>query len=185
MTILLESICSLCSLYIQEYNEGNFKMNVVKTALMGYPGVGKSTILKLLSGRSEQDLKKAYDPTIGVDFLAMDLWNGLKACLWDLGGQSQFRSLWDSFLPGTGLICLVTDSTPENVQKCKDIVRKYKNYNGARLIALANKQDLPNSMKPEEIEKELGIKTIGMVATNMQTRRTLFNILQKAFTSYY
>ncbi|MHA1798432.1 MAG: ADP-ribosylation factor-like protein, partial [Candidatus Helarchaeota archaeon] len=118
-------------------------------------------------------------------FGTIDLIEGLKVSLWDLGGQSHFRSLWDSFLPGTGLICLVTDSTPENVAKSKEIVAKYKGYNGAKLIAIANKQDLPNSMNPSEVEKELGVKTIGMVAVDSATKRTLFNELQKAFTSYY
>ena len=160
-------------------------MNVVKTALMGYPGVGKSTIIKLLSGKSEQELQQPYDPTIGIDFGTVDLMEGLKVSLWDLGGQSHFRVLWDSFLQGTGLICLVTDSSPENVAKSKEIVDKYKKFNGAKLIALANKQDLPNSMSPKEIEKALGITTIGMVAIKSQTKRTLFKELQKAFTSYY
>lgn len=161
-------------------------MNVVKTALMGYPGVGKSTIIKMLCGKSENELKQPYDPTIGIDFGTIDLFdNQLKVSLWDLGGQSHFRKLWDSFLPGTGLICAVTDSTPENVAKTKEIVSKYKNYNGAKLIVIANKQDLPNSMPVKDIEKELGVKTIGMVAVNLNEKRTLYKELQNAFTSYY
>ncbi len=159
--------------------------NVVKTALMGFPGVGKSTIIKNLTGKPENELTKAYDPTIGIDFGTIDLFNNqLKVSLWDLGGQSHFRKLWDSFLPGTGLICAVTDSSPENVKKTKEIVDKYKNYNGAKVIVIANKQDLPNSMSVEEIEKELGVKTIGMVAVDTAKRRTLFNELQNAFTTY-
>jgi len=160
-------------------------MNVVKTALLGYPGVGKSTIIKMLSGKSERELKQEYQPTIGIDFGTIDLFdNQLKVSLWDLGGQSHFRRLWDSFLQGTGLICAVTDSTPENVEKTKEIIAKYKNYNGAKVIVIANKQDLPNSMPAKEIEKELGVKTIGMVAVDSAKKRTLYNELQNAFTSY-
>ena len=161
-------------------------MNVVKTALMGYPGVGKSTIIKMLCGKSESELRQSYEPTIGIDFGTIDLFdNQLKVSLWDLGGQSHFRKLWDSFLPGTGLICAVTDSTPENVEQTKEIIAKYKNYNDAKVIVIANKQDLPNSMPVKDIEKELGVKTIGMVAVDSGKKRTLYNELQNAFTSYY
>ncbi|MHC1590627.1 MAG: ADP-ribosylation factor-like protein [Candidatus Helarchaeales archaeon] len=152
---------------------------VIKASIMGHPGVGKSTLMKLLKGASEQELKQPHSPTVGIDFATVEVQNDLKLSMHDLGGQEQFRFLWDSFIPGTKVLCFITDSTPSNVAQTKKLVEKYKSYNGAKVIAVANKQDLPEALSPEEIQARLGIKTVGMVAIDPSNRRVLFEELQK------
>lgn len=152
---------------------------VVKAAIMGHPGVGKSTLVKLMEGSSKEDLVKARTPTIGIDFGAFNLEQDIKLSVHDLGGQVQFQFLWDSFIPGTKLFCFITDSTPSNVAQTRSLIHKYRGYNGAKALAIANKQDLPNAMNPSEIQRELGVKTIGMVAIDPQNKDVLFKELQK------
>ncbi|MHA1143260.1 MAG: ADP-ribosylation factor-like protein [Candidatus Helarchaeota archaeon] len=152
---------------------------VVKASIMGHPGVGKSTLMKLLKGASEDELKRPHDPTVGIDFGTIQVQPDVKVSVHDLGGQEQFRFLWDSFLPGTKVMCFITDSTPANVAQTKALVNKYKSYNNAHVIAIANKQDLPGAMPPEVIQSHLGVKTIGMVAINPKNKQTLFKELQK------
>ena len=91
---------------------------------MGLPGVGKSTLIKLLTG---QQIPSDYVPTVALDFGDTQI-GDYKVSLWDLGGQDQFRFMWDSFLPGTNTILLVTDSTRSGVERTKEIVQKYSNY---------------------------------------------------------
>ena len=158
---------------------GLFMSKIIKAAIMGHPGVGKSTLVKLLEGASSQQLKQDHQPTIGIDFGTVNVSPDVKLSLHDLGGQDQFRFLWDSFLPGTKLMCFITDSTRENVAQTKALINKYKGYNGAQVLAIANKQDLPDAIAPGEIQKELGVKTIGMVAIDSQKKQLLFNELQK------
>ncbi|NVM01615.1 MAG: GTP-binding protein [Candidatus Helarchaeota archaeon] len=153
---------------------------IVKTALIGYPGVGKSTLVKLLSGK--KNLKTSYDPTIGLDFGSASLKDDFQLSLWDIAGQEQFEFLWDSFLRGSSLICVVTDSSTENVKKTKQILNKYKNYQGAKVIAIANKQDTEGAMDPKEIENYFGVETIGMVAVDQENKRMLFNQLTRIFS---
>ena len=153
---------------------------IVKTAVIGYPGVGKSTLVKLLSGKT--NLNTEYNPTVGLDLGTATIGEDLHLSLWDLAGQDHFHFLWDSFLKGTALICVVTDSTPHNVQKTKEILKKYENYNGAKVIAIANKQDKQSAMDPKDIEKYFGVDTIGMVAIDQKNKRTLFNELKKCCT---
>ncbi len=153
---------------------------IVKTALIGYPGVGKSTLVKLLSGK--KNLNTSYDPTIGLDFGTASLKDDFQLSLWDIAGQEQFEFLWDSFLRGSSLICVVTDSSTENVKKTKQILNKYKNYQGAKVIAIANKQDTDGAMDPKEIERYFGVETIGMVAVDQDNKRALFNQLTRIFS---
>lgn len=146
---------------------------------MGLPGVGKSTLIKMLTG---QNIPRDYVPTVALDFGNTQI-GEYKVSLWDLGGQDQFRFMWDSFLPGTSTILLVTDSTRQGVQKTKELVNKYSHFNGNKLIVLANKQDLPGALSPSEVESELGAETHGVVAVDVNSKQNLFKLLENQFSS--
>jgi len=152
---------------------------VKKVSIMGLPGVGKSTLIKMLTG---QTIPNDYVPTVALDFADAHIGN-YKVSLWDLGGQDQFRFMWDSFLPGTSTILLVTDSTMEGVQKTKSMVQKYSNFNGAQLLVIANKQDIPGALSPSEVESYLGAETHGLVAVDSQSKHYLFKLLEQKFSS--
>ena len=146
---------------------------------MGLPGVGKSTLIKMLTG---QQIPRDYIPTVALDF-GDALIGEYKVSLWDLGGQDQFRFMWDSFLPGTNTILLVTDSSIENVQKTRELVEKYSNFNGTKLLVIANKQDLPGALSPSEVESIVGATTHGLVAIDSVSKQALFKILEQQFSS--
>ncbi|MHA1131888.1 MAG: ADP-ribosylation factor-like protein [Candidatus Helarchaeota archaeon] len=151
---------------------------IKKVAVMGLPNVGKSTLVKMLSGkRVPQD----YVPTVAIDFGDTQI-GDCKVCLWDLGGQEQFRFMYDSFLPGTNTILVVTDSTIHGVQQTKPLIDKYKNA-VQNFIIIANKQDLPGALSPTEVESILGVETHGLVAVNPNNKQLLFKILEKHFSS--
>ncbi|HUX98011.1 MAG TPA: ADP-ribosylation factor-like protein [Candidatus Deferrimicrobium sp.] len=152
---------------------------VKKVSVMGLPGVGKSSLIKLLS---DQSVPHEYVPTVGIDFGDTKIGN-FKVSLWDLGGQDQFRFMWDSFVPGSSTILLVTDSTIAGVQKTKELVAKYSNFKGAKLLVIANKQDLPGALSPSEVESILGAETHGLVALNANSKSYLFKVLQQQFSS--
>lgn len=149
-------------------------MHVNKIAFIGAPMVGKTTLIKLLTGES---MPKEYQPTIGLDFGKIVLGDH-EFSLWDLAGQEQFVFLWEMFLKGTELIFAVTDSTPKNVRLTKEIIEKTKTCS-QKLICIANKQDLPGAMKPEQIEKQLKVETYGVTALDPQYRAMLELILQQ------
>ncbi|MHA1149543.1 MAG: ADP-ribosylation factor-like protein [Promethearchaeota archaeon] len=146
-----------------------------KICLLGDSNVGKSTLLSLLQGK---DLNGERKPTIGLEIENSHL-NGKKCAIWDLGGQERFKMMWQDFLRGAGLTVVVTDSTEENVQKTKNIVDRFFKHFSARVIAIANKQDLPGALSAKQVEEKLGgIKTYGMTALRPELRARMQQILE-------
>ncbi|GAH01011.1 unnamed protein product, partial [marine sediment metagenome] len=98
--------------------------------------------------------------------------------LWDFAGQDQFDFLWEKFIRGSDAVLLMTDSTLENLEKSKYfflLVNKEVPY--ARLAVIANKQDLPEAMKVEDIERLMGTKTYSFIAIDPNNRPKMIRII--------
>lgn len=153
---------------------------LLKLSLIGFSGVGKTTILKLIR---EEELPKEHIPTIGVGIKGVKgamIGNTQLVC-WDLAGQERFKMTWDKFIKASSLIVIVTDSTLENVVKSRFFVRLVKEEEPeANIVALANKQDLPNALPPEKVEEILGVKTYGFVAIDPMNKSKFFEIVRNA-----
>ena len=161
----------------------------IKVSIIGTGGVGKTTLLHLICGK-EIDLE--YIPTINVDITSyngeeLDIHRSI--VLWDFAGQSNYRSLWKSLLDSTDIALLVLDSSFENVNYSKDIIRDILDvyYKDVLVIGIANKQDLPNRLTPKfcerilsEAERNPPIKVHGMIAINSVYREKIHAILREA-----
>ncbi|TXT59498.1 MAG: Small GTP-binding domain protein [Promethearchaeota archaeon] len=146
-----------------------------KICMLGEGGVGKTSLVSLLQGK---EILKKRDPTVGLEIDDTMLNGCSKVAIWDLGGQERFRFLWKDFLKGSGLSVLVTDSTEENVKKTKEIYERFSNHIGSKVIAIANKQDLPGALSAEDVQKKLGIKTYEMCALRKELQSKLKKILE-------
>lgn len=104
--------------------------------------------------------------------------SGSKVNIWDFGGQERFKFMWQDFLKGAGLAILVCDSTEDSIEKTKEIYRKFSRYIGSKIIAIANKQDLPGALSAEQVEEKLGIPTYGMSAIRVDLRGRIKRILE-------
>ena len=161
----------------------------IKVSIIGTGGVGKTTLLHLICGK---DIDLEYIPTINV---AITSYNGEELdinrsiVLWDFAGQSNYRSLWKSLLDSTDIALLVLDSSFENVNYSKNIIRDILDvyYKDVLVVGIANKQDLPNRLTPKfcerilsEAERNPPIKVHGMIAINSVYREKIHAILREA-----
>jgi small GTP-binding protein len=154
-------------------------VTMVKVAILGYAGVGKTTTLHLLRGET---LPLVHDPTIGVSIKKLpDEVQNANIVLWDLAGQSRFSILWAKMIANAQVVIIVTDSTLENVLRSKKLVSLVtEEVPEAKMIGIANKQDLPTALTPERVGQILGIPTYELVAIDISYRDRLIQIIRKA-----
>ena len=86
--------------------------------------------------------------------------------------------MWQDFLRGAGLAVLVCDSTKDNIEKTKEIFNKFSRYMNTKIIAIANKQDLPDALSAKKVQKKLGIPTYGMSAIRFDLRDRIREIFE-------
>ena len=145
-----------------------------KISLVGFSGVGKTTITKLIKA---EEIPMQHIPTITGDIATIKI-GKLHFHLWDFAGQEQFSYLWNNFIKGSDAVLLVTDSSLENVEKSKfflELIKEQAPHSHTAVIA--NKQDLKDSIKPPQIEKVLGLKTYSMIAKDDGNRDKMIQII--------
>ena len=142
----------------------------IKISLVGFGGVGKTTILKLLK---EQELPTTHNPTILADITQYNL-NGIHFNFWDFAGQVAYKNVWPKLINKSDLVIVVTDSSQKNVSLSKfflDLILNIVPY--SKKIIIANKQDTPNAIDVPRINQILGENTIPFVAIDPNYRSIL------------
>ncbi|MFW9831869.1 MAG: ADP-ribosylation factor-like protein [Candidatus Thorarchaeota archaeon] len=155
----------------------NVIVTMLKICLLGQGGVGKSTMLKLLTADS---IPGDYYPTIAVDIETLQgvRFGPYELAVWDFAGQDRFRSLWNYYLRNADAVLLITDSTLKNVLETRDILEIIrKNAPSSIVWAIGNKQDLPGALAPKLVQRILGVQAYGLVAIDPRYREVLYKII--------
>lgn len=167
---------------IAEMIEENLETVAVKVTFAGAGGVGKTTMVKLLA-KDERVLE--YNPTLLADVEQLRIRVGpFRVALFTVAGQPRYRKTWDIVGEATDIVVLVLNSDKTNLRNTKEkVLPKVRNLMPySRLVAIANKQDLPGVLSPSIIQEELGIPTYGMVAIQKEAKQRLLSILQHMIT---
>lgn len=135
---------------------GNKEMRIL---MLGLDAAGKTTILyKLKLGQSVTTI-----PTVGFNVETVTYKN-VKFNVWDVGGQDKIRPLWRHYYTGTqGLIFVVDCADRDRIDEARQELHRIINDREMRdaiILIFANKQDLPEAMKPHEIQEKLGLTRI-------------------------
>ncbi|KAI9207586.1 CPS1 protein [Polychytrium aggregatum] len=131
----------------------------LRILMLGLDASGKTTILyKLKLGQSVTTI-----PTVGFNVESVTYKN-VKFNVWDVGGQDKIRPLWRHYYNGTqGLIFVVDSADRDRIDEARvELFRIITDpeMEGVTLLVLANKQDLPGAMNPEELTEKLKLRTL-------------------------
>ncbi|KAK7113988.1 uncharacterized protein [Littorina saxatilis] len=128
-----------------------------RVLIVGLDGAGKTTILYKL----KLDKKVSTIPTFGFHTETVPSVKGVTFNLWDVGGQSEIRSLWHFYLQDIqGLVFVVDSIDRDRFAESREELHNLLTYTEARavpLLVLANKQDLPEATSVADIAEEMGI----------------------------
>jgi small GTP-binding protein len=144
----------------------------IKVLFMGYGGVGKTTMQKLLRG---DELPLVHDPTIGVD--VVNLTSNIN--LFDTAGQIGYLRLLPLYIKGSDLVVVVSDSSLQNALLTRKLVESLKEVSNAKFVLIANKQDLTTALVPERVAQIVGVSEyIGMLALDFKQREKLIGFIE-------
>jgi small GTP-binding protein len=131
------------------------------TALMvGLNDAGKTTILyRLLLGKTlvPHTTRGFNIETVPLDALNMDI------VVYDLGGDSDLRHIWSSFIDRADVIIFVVDSGDQaRMREAREALWELhsKMSNLVPVLVMCNKQDQPGAATPEETLVHLGLHSI-------------------------
>jgi small GTP-binding protein len=128
--------------------------------MLGLDAAGKTAVLyKLKLGEHVTTIS-----TIGFNVETIEH-KGFNLKVWDVGGEDRIRALWRHYFHNTrGLIFVVDSNDIGRVDEAREELHKLleeeEELRAAILLVYANKQDLPNAIKPMELGNKLRLNTI-------------------------
>jgi hypothetical protein len=131
---------------------GGVRAFVPKVLVTGPFHAGKTTFVHALSTRAVS--VERLGTTVALDHGHIDR-NGIAADIFGTPGQDRFDPILTQ-LGGSSLgVILVVDSTdPQTFSRAKTMIQKTRTF-GLPYVVAANKQDVKNALKPEEVRKKM------------------------------
>ena len=138
---------------------GSAAKEKLRFVMLGLDAAGKTTILhKLRLGEVVTTI-----PTIGFNVETV-VHKNITFVTWDVGGKDKIRPLWRHYYEGTSALIFVVDSHDHDRMSAQGTARDElarmlgeDELRGCPLLVLANKQDLPSSMRASRIAEVLGL----------------------------
>jgi ADP-ribosylation factor related protein 1 len=105
----------------------------------------------------------AIYPTVGLN-IAKITHSQVELTIWDLGGQVNLRSMWESYYSDAHAVIYLVDSSDQgrfkDVAKVVGDVTRAAKLDGVPILVLANKQDIGAAARPDELQQLLGLEAV-------------------------
>ena len=136
---------------------GGVKIYIPKILVTGPYNAGKSSFVKSISEKSvsvDRMALEKFPTTIAMDIGHIDH-NGFVADVFGTPGQERFDLMLDVLAKeAVGAFIMVDSTAPQTFARAKEMINKTQAEAIPKII-VANKQDLPNAMAPDEIRKTM------------------------------
>jgi len=169
---------SMKSMLFRVLRPGGIRIFIPKILVTGPFDAGKSTFVHALSTRAIS--VDRLGTTIAMDHGHVD-YKGFSADIFGTPGQERFDPII-KLLSGESMgVFLVVDSTnPSDFVRAKHMLDITKSY-GLPYVIIANKQDLPRALKPEEIREQFhlpeDVPVVAVVAKDKKGVYEAFEVL--------
>ncbi|MFA4957407.1 MAG: ATPase domain-containing protein [Candidatus Methanoperedens sp.] len=166
------------SMLFRVLRPGGIRIFIPKILVTGPFDAGKSTFVHALSTRAIS--VDRLGTTIAMDHGHLD-YKGFSADIFGTPGQERFDPII-KLLSGESMgVFLVVDSTnPSDFVRAKHMLDITKSY-GLPYVIIANKQDLPGALKPEEIREQFhlpeDVPVVAVVAKDKKGVYEAFEVL--------
>jgi tRNA modification GTPase len=153
---------------ISTYERGRLFREGARVCICGRPNVGKSSLLNALLGQERVIVTPVPGTTRDVIEEAINL-EGLPVVLWDTAGlretddqiEQMGVSLSRQYLEKADALIVVLDGSTELTQDDKVLLR---NVEAKKVLIAVNKDDLPQTLSPEDLSRFSDSRTIVRVS---------------------
>lgn len=127
-----------------------------RIVMLGLDNAGKTTVLyKLKLGEVVTTI-----PTIGFNVESV-VYNNISFTVWDVGGQTKIRPLWQHYFENSDAVVYVVDSAdPARLAESREELEYVLGDDRTRdavLLVFSNKMDQPGACSTAEVTDKLGL----------------------------
>ncbi|CAM9276451.1 unnamed protein product [Phaeothamnion confervicola] len=139
-----------------------FKKGHARILVIGLDNSGKTTLIHHVKPKKAETFE--VTPTVGFQMEEFEK-NRLRFTIFDMSGQSRYRTLWEHYYREADAVLFVLDST-DAIRMCVareelDQLLAHPDLQGpSPILFFANKMDLPGAMTPVQIMGALELERI-------------------------
>ena len=125
-------------------------------SIFGIDNAGKTCLLRSLSGNYSFDSV----PTVGLGQETF-MYEDIKLTVYDLGGSSKFRNVWQRFFAEIwGYVWVIDASDPDRFQENQEMLNKMMDHSmlkGKPFVVVANKQDKEGAIPAKDLRERINL----------------------------
>jgi uncharacterized protein len=167
---------------------GGVKIYIPKILVTGPYNAGKSSFVRSISKESvsvDRMALEKFPTTIAMDIGHVDH-RGFVADIFGTPGQERFDLMLDVLAKeAVGAFILVDSSAPQTFARAKEMINKTQAEAIPKII-VANKQDLPGALSPEEIREKMKLdRSIPIIPTVISENKGVVEALDSLLKILY